>query len=308
MQVFNYQAFGLSIQSALPLPELVSDGHKPPAVLIRLTDLAPFSPGTGETAPYVEAVEGGTLLSWPRIGTFLIRNGNEILVCPAGDVEERVLRVFILGAAMGVLLRQRGQMVLHGSCVDVRGKAVAFIGWKGSGKSTMAAAMCNRGHALLSDDVVPVQFDETGKPHVQPAYPQIKLWPDAMHALGSDPDSCPRVYAGLEKRAQSAESGFTYTPVPLQHVCVLEQGDALELTSLSRKEALTEFMRHSYGMQLGLPLLRAISLPDFFRQAADLAGRVRASRLNRPCDLHRLSAAACLVEEHLEEHFANVSQ
>jgi hypothetical protein len=39
------------------------------------------------------------------------------------------------------------------------GRALALLGESGSGKTTLAAALCAEGHALLSDDVLPVLPD-----------------------------------------------------------------------------------------------------------------------------------------------------
>jgi hypothetical protein len=49
----------------------------------------------------------------------------------------------------------RGHVALHGACVQSEGRAVAWVGRSGSGKSTMAAAACRWQRAsVIADDIV----------------------------------------------------------------------------------------------------------------------------------------------------------
>ena len=57
--------------------------------------------------------------------------------------------------AAGVAARD-GMTVLHGGAVDIGGRAVAFVGHSGAGKSTFTAAMSRAGHAYLADEVVAI--------------------------------------------------------------------------------------------------------------------------------------------------------
>ena len=90
----------------------------------------------------------------------------------------------ILGTrAISVLVR-RGLPVLHGSAIMVGDEAVAFIGDKRFGKSTMAATMVQRGHTLVTDDVVVLDRSEPSGWAVRPGPFGMKLWPDAIESLG----------------------------------------------------------------------------------------------------------------------------
>ncbi|MGC4024061.1 MAG: hypothetical protein QM744_02135 [Mesorhizobium sp.] len=46
---------------------------------------------------------------------------------------------------------------------------------KGTGKSTTAATLVSKGHALLSDDLVAIEFDGAGQPFIIPSFPRLKL-------------------------------------------------------------------------------------------------------------------------------------
>jgi hypothetical protein len=73
-------------------------------------------------------------------GTLQVSHGRSIVV-DADNADDRTAALWVLGPAMGVLLQQRGVLVLHASAVTMDGGVVAFLGHSGWGKSTMAAAM-----------------------------------------------------------------------------------------------------------------------------------------------------------------------
>lgn len=50
-----------------------------------------------------------------------------------------------------------GLEVLHASAVTIGKGAVAFVGWSGSGKTSLALALCRRGAGFLTDDVLAVE-------------------------------------------------------------------------------------------------------------------------------------------------------
>ncbi len=291
--MFSYTTGGVSIHSALPLPELLG-GEAGADVEIRMgrvdTQLSEASPkGT-----CLRATPEEVCLSWEDVGSFLVRGGREIIVEPAAGVEESVLRLFILGPALAVLLHQRGRLVLHGSAVAVDGRAVVFLGGPGWGKSTLEAALYARGHGILADDVTAVDAD-AGSPMVFPGFPQLKLWPEAAAALGDGPETLARIHPMLEKRARPAGRGFPEAPLPLKRVYVLARGPAHEIEPLRPQEALVELVRHSYCARL----LQALDARRHFLHCASLANRVPICRLKGERSLSVLPDLAQLVEGDL---------
>jgi len=86
---------------------------------------------------------------------------------PAPDGDEGVAAVLLAGAFLAFVLTWRGELVLHGSAVDlardggvggvggVGGTAtIGFVGRSGMGKSTMATLLCRAGGTLVTDDVL----------------------------------------------------------------------------------------------------------------------------------------------------------
>ena len=154
--MYFYNAYGLSINSALPLPELLADAKIERSVSVKHEKVDLYLPETISSEGYFTSTEREAYFFWDQLGKFLVRDGKEIIVDPLPNVEERAIRLPLLGTVLAVLLHQRGYFVLHASAIAVDGGVVAFLGNKGQGKSTMAATLYSRGHELVADDVVAI--------------------------------------------------------------------------------------------------------------------------------------------------------
>lgn len=98
-------------------------------------------------------------------------------------VTDRDAAVFLIGGVFGILLHQRGALVLHGAAVAKNGRALAICGASGAGKSTLAAALCRDGCALVADDICVVGLDATQRPIVLPDGRQLRLWQESIDQL-----------------------------------------------------------------------------------------------------------------------------
>jgi hypothetical protein len=297
--VRTYFAYGLRIRSAVPLPELVAFEGAEADAIIR-TGAIDWRPDKYDAARWFEVTAEGVYLSWEGVGKFLVSRGREITMDPCQGAEQRLLRLPLLGTALALLLHQRGLLVLHASAIDVRGRGVAFLGSKGRGKSTMAAALYARGHRLLSDDIVAIDEDESGCPQVLPGFPQFKLWPQAAaSSLGDDPALLPELARGLDKRARRAADRFSLGPVPLANLYALAEGNEARLKPLGSQASLRQLVAHSYVTRFGGELLRGEQGASHLRHCANLIRRASAFEFRRPDSLDLLGETAALVERQL---------
>lgn len=285
-------AYGLTIASELPLPELVA-GEGRADVVIRLGQVERLPEDVGRSGDYVRASADEATLFWENLGAFQVRQGREIIVEPAPGVDERQLRAFLLGSTLGVLLHQRGLLTLHASAVEIEGGAVAFIGWKGQGKSTTAAALHARGYRLLTDDIVALDMSDPAGPLAYPGFPQIKLRPDAASAVLGNADALPRLHPEINKLVHRADAAFTPAPLPLRAIFMLAEGPEPAVEPVRTRDALLALVSHSYA-------LRFINVAGIssahFQQTERLAKQVPLSLLRRPDALERLPEALDLVE------------
>ena len=301
-QMHSYFAYGLGIHSLLPLPEFMAAPDVEADVVIKLGNVNQSLPDLrkARSSFHMTATPQEACLFWDRLGTFLVRNGREIIIEPFPRAEERLLRLPLWGAVLAVLLHQRGLLVLHASAVGINGSAVAFIGGKGQGKSTTAATIYARGHKLLADDVVALDMNNSGGPMVLSGIPQFKLWPEAVSSLGDNPEMFPQIFSGCEKRARRVTDRFSQTSLPLKGIYALSEGPTPEIKFLSPQEGIVQLIRNSYMARFGKRLLHGAGASTHLHQCTLVANSVPVYGLDRPRSLSLLPSVARLVEAQLE--------
>lgn len=294
--MYTYKAFGLGFHSEIPLPELVEYASLPD-VLVRVNKPCEVPREAIGVPRWIQRIENGVLFAWDRVGTFRIRAGQEILVTPAPHTEERVLRLFILGASVSVLLQQRGYTVLHASAVSVGGNAVAFVGEKGMGKSSLAATLQVAKHPLLADDTIALVTNGQGTPVVLPGYPQLKLWPDTIeYVMGGEVGDFSRLRSGLQKRAVGSIEYFSRHPATLTGIFVLAHGDETRIEDLAPRDSLLRLLPHWYGARFGSELLDTLGRSTHLLQCGKVVSNVPVLLLRRPSTLDSLREMARLVQ------------
>ena len=128
-----------------------------------------------------------------------------------------------------LVLAWRGAVPLHGSAIEIAGRAVLLLGRGGAGKSTLAASLTTHGARLISDDLsVLTGKDGRGAPALLAGRPGIRLNPAIAAFSGLDLASTPtnrgKVVVVPNRVASAAQ-------VPLSLILSLraagEQSDAL---------------------------------------------------------------------------------
>ena len=222
-KVYVYSIFGLTVRSELAFGDYFQEApaDAAPDVEVRRGAIE-FDQAAGHG---YSSVPAGTLLRVPRTGTYLISGGREILVCPEPEGSERNLRLFLLGSAFGALLHQRGLLPLHANAVEIDGRAVAFAGHSGAGKSTMAAWFHDRGHRILSDDVCVIAIDDRGRALAYPGIPRLRLWREALEASGRTADDYQRSFDDSDKYDVPTLEQLRSEPLVLDRVYMLRKAE-----------------------------------------------------------------------------------
>jgi hypothetical protein len=290
----RYTAYGLAIDSAVPLPELPASEATAADVVVRIGRVDGVPPEARSAERYVRADAGAAYLYLRGGAACCVRGGREIVVDPDPGTDERVLRLQLLGAGLAALLRQRGHLILHASGVVAGGGAVGFLGGSGWGKSTVAAAFHAAGHTVVDDDILAVA---TGGavPVALPGVPRFKLYPDAAAHLGIDAAALAPLGSSVGKLGRAVGDRFASGPLPLRALYVLDDADDLAIEPLAPPAALLEVLRHSYGAQS----IQAAVAPEHFRQCAAVARSVPVRRLRRSRSLPALPGLMEAVAEDL---------
>ncbi len=297
-----YRLYGLAIESPIALP-LPLAGNQSGA------DLQLVYPGRSSN-PLPAGERGGRELAIDDRGwelrfhrmtgdwiSFRYCRATRQLVVTGTDAWDEIIPI-LLGVAAGVLLRDRGLCVFHGSTVAYRGGAVAVLGPSGAGKSTLAGALMARGARLVTDDLIVPERLADGFA-VQAGHRRLSLEPDAADVLpinGTPSILFPSRSRGskLWVDADAFPGGFAAEPARLSAIYVLEPRDLSqtrpEVVLLPARSAAVELMKQVYGVGwIGQPTA------ELLRRCTEVAGRVPVARLRRPHALAALSDTAELL-------------
>jgi len=321
MAVAAYDVFGFRLRAdrALPLPQAPAPAAQ--------ADLH-FTSGPDAASQIPAEQEATTLLARPSFvlqgceQAYILRLRNRSTGRPVAAFSIRaahihaqildaaydsMLPVWLLGNVIALWLEQRGLPVLHGSAARVGDQAAAFVSHSRAGKSGLAAACMQAGHALLTDDLLAIETTQCGM-YARPGYPLIRMWPDAAtHFLG---EIAPlhRVQPRTEKRRVPVGSGgfgtFCGTPLPLARLYLPRRfdearaADGISIRPLRGSAALVELLRFVYtGPYLKDPAVRIRHL----RVLGNLAARVPIRQLDYPAGFHHLPAVYHAIRRDLAD-------
>jgi hypothetical protein len=329
---FIYAVFGLLLQSNLPIPELtlLRRNHDPSwleslndrAVAVHL-NASPQTSGAVPSGPeelsyassFKDDAGNPALRIWKAAGSrylrlayfdgtqfWLDRDGNEVWATWPENLTIEDTATYLLGPVLGILLRLQGVTCLHASGVAFGEKAVAFVGSEGAGKSTTAAALAQRGHPILSDDVVALA-ERNGSFFVHPAYPYLCLWPESVESLYGFAEALPRFSANNDKRCLSLpkqELRFADRALPLAAIYILgdRRGDPAPLVEeLPLQRAFLALVANTFATNTLDSRMRASE----FEILGRLAPRVPIRQLCAHNDPNRLPELCQRICDDLQE-------
>jgi len=203
----------------------------------------------------------------------------EVAVSPAPGASPRTLEDFYLRSVLPFALQAYGLEALHGSAVHVGGLGVvALCGRPESGKSTLAYALAERGHAHVADDAVVIDPDSL---RVLPLPTAARLRDQSAAHFGALSKRRVRVtLAGWDEAAAR--------PLPLAAVVFLARGrPRVVLRRLGAREAFDALLSEAYAFTM-TDVERKRSM---LRAYLVLAPALRVYELSFPDGLEHLGAA-----------------
>ncbi len=309
----THRFFGLDLSSDFPFVVRSPGGQREPNLRFTCTDRLNRSPRaqtvytssirTSDDRPALELDEasGAHFLRVAGIGEFELEEGS--ITCRPWIRQPELVEIALLGTVLALWLELRGIPAIHASAVEIDGSAVAFMAGHQGGKSSLAAAFLQMGHALISDDISALGSLE-GRIQLRPSYPQMRMWPrDAAHFLGSEV-RLRRLYPGGEKRrvpvGPAGFGRFCAKTIPLV-LAILPERDAsyrgpIVLEPVGRAGAVVELTRHSF---LGRTVHALGLAPGRFDTFAEIARQVSFQRLRFPAGFEFLPGVEQAVIEAL---------
>jgi hypothetical protein len=293
-----YRISGLSVASEIDLPGLIAAAPgSVPQVTIRRGPVPESLPKPQVSGPIWQIAGKEFLIRIPDIARFLLKHGSEIVVEPESEASAADVPIFILGTVFGILLHQREQIVLHASAVRVNGRAVLFAGSTGTGKSTLAAALAQRGYPLVTDDFCALSADGAAAPLVHPDGRQLKLWAHAIERLDLAQQRGERVRQSLEKFY--VEPGAVFTePLALGAVYVLREARPPHAAGIERPNVVDAALLLRRNAYRPLLVRRMDQKANYFHAATSIANVAGIFYLTRALDFGKMPEVIAWLERH----------
>ena len=297
----DYRAYGLHLRSAVPLPlDPLPTPASEPDVTVRLGTVPGALPDSRREAVRTaiwQARPGAFLMDVGDVARCLVTAGRDVLVEPIGGDEDDVAAFFV-GSPFTVLLQQRGVVTLHAAAVQTKAGAALLLGGSGVGKSSLAAALGERGFPLIADDVTGVVRDAGGEATALPAFSRQRLWAHTLDEMRWRGRAQRPVRTGMAKWWLPAERSCA-VPLPVCAALVLEAKDHPEgfcIETVPPGSAFWLLLAHTHRKRAMDALGQR---PAHFRTVNALLRRVPVARVTRPRHPFLLDELADRVAAHL---------
>lgn len=310
--MFHYVMSGLRVTSDLAMPGLIetaSAADAAPDVRIRQGEVPMALAASDTSGPNWQMAGDRFLLRIPGIVRMTLDAGTAITWQCEGDTRPEDALIFISGSGFGLLMHQHGRCIMHGSAVEVGGRAVLFCGPSGAGKSTLAAAMAARGFGHVADDQCVLSGLSGGEVLVHPDGRAHKLWEQAITKLDLAERSGAPVRSALRKffvaphATSAAESGAA---LPLGGIYILAEarapdlmkGDRVTITPFNLADAAIAVRANAYRP----PMVERLGQAGLYLQAAAAAQRSGGVfRLVRPMNFAVMDEVIDALTRHWQD-------
>jgi hypothetical protein len=296
--MMTYSVFGGRLRSALRFADLAAAGGSGADWELRIARGAAPEPAAPEVIGTDDVVTGvkvrllrhaaGFRLVFDDTGAFDVLEGGRTLIWyREPNADEDAARLDVLGRVLPLALHAQQTCVLHGSAVRVGNGAMAFLGPKHHGKSTLAHALSAAGAELLSDDAVPVRTGDVAT--TLPGVRRVRLWSDSAARFDASIAGSVAQPGDKHLLAPAALATSTVEPVPLVAIYLIEPvpGDAVESVRRMRLGAVEATVALVAQMKLGA-LLGGSETGPVLRCCAEVADAVAVHRLEVVRDFDRL--------------------
>jgi hypothetical protein len=219
------------------------------------------------------------LFKLDTVASFLVQNGERIVIERFHHSTDADIRLFLLGSVFGALFHQKGLLPFHGSTVVRNNEAIIIGGHSGSGKSTLAASLISKGFGLLSDDISVIEISKT--PFVHHGIPHLKLWKDVLFALGEQSNEYDKIRPRINKFRKPVSlvpEGYT---IPLSKIVILnvKNTPGFKMAMLSGAEKFDALRRNIYRYRY---LYGLGAQENNFRVIGELASKIDVLEMERP--------------------------
>ncbi|MCF6354605.1 MAG: hypothetical protein L3J26_05795 [Candidatus Polarisedimenticolaceae bacterium] len=205
-------------------------------------------------------------------------------------------------------LEQQNIPCLHANSLIIDGHGVGLMARSQTGKSTLTAALLQRGHTLLADDMLPLH-NTSGQWQVFPGLASIRLWPDSgsQFTTAQAMKDAPRVHQHFEKRrvdlGTESNQGKPWQAKPLSAIYTLNRitgnnKDAAKIQTLTPAQAMLTLLENS--LIGGAPRVMDVEAQRF-KQFARLLTQVPVKQLRYSSGFQQLDEVCELLKTDISQ-------
>ncbi|MDC7294819.1 MULTISPECIES: HPr kinase/phosphorylase [unclassified Butyrivibrio] len=291
--MYYYQVYGLVAQSNIEFPQLLPVEPFPEEnteIEIYVENSDALSRSFEEikaSGKYFDLTENGIWFD-NSAGHFEIetQNGKTVMKCvKCSDIKYQEAQSYLLGNSLAIAMTQRKKIAIHGSTLAVGNKAIIICGGSGSGKSTTAMGVIDRGAKLLADDISVIDIDKvTGKTLAYPGFPEQKLCRDAALEKGLNLDTLRYIDEEKDKFALDRNSIFVKEGMEVSDIYMIApyMGETLEIEDITGEDSLKAIIDNLFLKELYEGLFR-LEPSDVFK-CVKLASEAKIHKIFRPLE------------------------
>lgn len=233
----------------LSVPPLVLSKMVPPKMVSAEGEV--WYDGAGEPCAYGMTADGHHWLHLPGLASFCFTDtGEEVRAIAQPPPQYDLIRDTYFRSVLPLAFQARGTEVLHASAVNTSRGIVALCAVSGTGKSTLAGGLSQRGYRVWADDAVAVVT--TGERVMALPFPfTLRLRPDAAAFFCVGRFSLSPELAHVSAVEEQRESR------PLVALCILDRvqegnegNAAVEILRMSSAQAFPAVLAHAYCFSL----------------------------------------------------------
>lgn len=171
---------------------------------------------------------------------------------PQGGATNYDIEVWLFGLVLAFFLQNRGIFSLHAAAVNCQGRAIAFLGNNGYGKSTLAYFFLHKGHSLITDDILPL-VERDGSLVAMPVCPAMNLSSQTLALIRERQPSTSNNQIQITKRRYALKDlrlRFSKSEIPLGAIYFLRPingngTNSVKISPIPKVQSLIELLSNT---------------------------------------------------------------
>jgi hypothetical protein len=229
-----------------------------------------------------------------RVGDGITVERGEVL-----DLSEESL--WLNGSVYSAVASLNGLLPIHASAVAFDGGVFAFTGPAGAGKSTLVAALGDRGFPMFCDDTLVLDLSDPDRVICLPGHKRLKLTPHALELTGAA--RLEEVSRTVDKYYARPAAGDVGAALPLTALLFLEEGAEPALRPIVGAERFIRMQDEHQTARL-FAAARKFDRAGQFAHLSRLARQIQMIGFARPRDASRFQDGISVAAQFIASQAA----